>query len=276
MNDFIGIGAQKCASSWLYEVLNSHSQAYMSDTKELDFFSYYYDKGYEWYHRNFYSNGNLMSGEISPSYFYDQDVPARVKRYNKDIKILLCLRDPVKRMFSNHLHEVRAGNVTGENTIFENALNNNPLYLEQSLYAKHLKRWLKYFEKDQILVVFQEDINNNPIEVYKQVCRFLNITEDENFMGDFHVNDSTVKKNPFIGMVFELGGVFLRRLGLKSAVDTLKRRGLISRLYKGNKTHLKDVVKPMMSETKSKLRLKISESDAELKVILGLSALPWE
>jgi hypothetical protein len=276
MNEIIGIGAQKCASSWLYEVLNAHNETYMSSKKEVDFFSYYYDKGYEWYHRHFDTNLDLISGEISPSYFYNKDVPRRVKAYNPNIKILLCLRDPIKRMYSNHLHEVRAGNISGDNIIFENALVNNPLYLEQSLYIKHIDEWLKYFERNQILVVFQEDINRDPTSVYKKVCSFLNISIDESFSGDFYVNDSTIKNNLVLGYIFETGGKALRCMGLKGIVDGVKRNGFVSRLYKGSKTHLKDIVPPPRPETETELRSILSAYDSELKNVLGISRLPWD
>ena len=52
---FVGIGAQKTASTWLYGVLASFPQVTTSTPKELDFFSAAFDRGYEWYERHFVS-----------------------------------------------------------------------------------------------------------------------------------------------------------------------------------------------------------------------------
>ena len=50
---YIGIGAQKCASTWLHRILAEHPDVSVPEVKELDFFSYRYDHGYQWYERCF-------------------------------------------------------------------------------------------------------------------------------------------------------------------------------------------------------------------------------
>ncbi len=67
--DFIGIGAQKCASTWVYKILQDHPQVGVSTPKELDFFSYYFNYGYQWY-LNLFDRfvDDLVCGVISSSY----------------------------------------------------------------------------------------------------------------------------------------------------------------------------------------------------------------
>ena len=75
---FIGIGAQKCASTWIYDILKDHPDVALSELKEVDFFSYKYDHGLQWYENNFSEAGTQsVIGEISPSYFHEPAVPAR-------------------------------------------------------------------------------------------------------------------------------------------------------------------------------------------------------
>ena len=50
---FLGIGAQKCASSWIRNVLHDHPEVFVSHPREVDFFSYHYNRGYTWYERHF-------------------------------------------------------------------------------------------------------------------------------------------------------------------------------------------------------------------------------
>ncbi len=65
--NFIGIGAQKCASSWLYDILADHPEAAVSATKELDFFSYHYERSHAWYERQFSEKPVVKTvGESSP------------------------------------------------------------------------------------------------------------------------------------------------------------------------------------------------------------------
>lgn len=173
---FIGIGAQKCASTWLYRVLAEHPDVGVSKEKEIDFFSYHYDHGFQWYESQFVDcDGKTAVGEISPSYFCEPAVPARLKLYAPDAKILVSFRDPVQRALSNHRHEVRVGHFTAGGLAFEAGLDNNPMYIEQGRYATHLKRWLEYFPQEQILVVLQEDIADDPLAVARKVYEFVGV-----------------------------------------------------------------------------------------------------
>lgn len=173
---FIGIGAQKCASTWLYRILEEHPDIAVSSEKEINFFSCLYDHGYQWYEKQFGDcEGMQAVGEVSPSYFSDPSVPGRVHRYSPSAKILVSLRDPVERALSHHRHEVRVGNFTGSDLSFEGGLENNPMYIEQGLYATHLKRWLGYFSAEQVHVVLVDEIKDNPLAVARGVYRFLGV-----------------------------------------------------------------------------------------------------
>jgi hypothetical protein len=173
---FIGIGAQKCASTWIYQILRDHPRIGVSEHKEIDFFSYRFDAGYQWYERRFeHCSGRPAFGEVSPSYFHEPAVPGRVAAYAPDAKIIVSLRDPVERALSNHRHEVRLGRFSGPDMSFEAGLANNPGYEEQGRYATHLGRWLECFDRDRILVLFHEDIERSPMDAAARVYEFLGV-----------------------------------------------------------------------------------------------------
>ena len=176
--NFIGIGAQKCASTWLFDIIDTHPQASLSSHKELDFFSRYFDYGYQWYERNFAGCEGNAIGEISPSYFNCYEAPERVKAYAPDAKILLSLRHPVERALSNHRHDVRIGLLAGDDLRLKTALANNPSYVEQGLYSRHLQRWRDVFPEDQILVLLMEDIVVDAAATARRVYRFLDLDEE--------------------------------------------------------------------------------------------------
>ncbi|MBV5272311.1 MAG: sulfotransferase domain-containing protein [Lamprocystis purpurea] len=175
---FVGIGVQKCATTWLYDILLDHPQVALSKLKELDFFSYHFGRGYQWYEEQFpQDRPGCLVGEISPSYFIDANVPERLQAYAPEAKLVVLLRDPVERAVSNHRHEVRLGNFHGDDISFVAGLANNPLYLEQSRYGTHLLRWLRHIPASRMLVLFQEDIDREPQAVAQQVYRFLDVDD---------------------------------------------------------------------------------------------------
>lgn len=175
---YIGIGAQKCASTWLHRILAEHPEVSVPEKKEINYFSFHYDHGYQWYEAQFKPcDAQTVLGEISPSYFYEPAAPERVYRYLPKIKILLALRDPIQRALSNHRHEIRVGHITGSDLSLEAGLLNNPMYVEQGHYATHLKRWLKFFPLNQFHIILMEDIKSDPLAVAKNIYSFLGINE---------------------------------------------------------------------------------------------------
>ncbi|MCK5749828.1 MAG: hypothetical protein KAH44_26670, partial [Oricola sp.] len=90
---FLGVGAQKCASTWIYRILENHPQICVSGEKELDFFSSHFDRGFGWYEDRFphYGPHRMVAGEVSPSYFYNPLAVKRARAYNPDFRILVSL-----------------------------------------------------------------------------------------------------------------------------------------------------------------------------------------
>jgi hypothetical protein len=270
----IGIGAQKCASTWLYGVLEQMPDVCISAEKEVDFFNAYFDRGYEWYERHFAARpGARHRGEISPNYFIDFDAPARIAAYNPAAHLLVTLRDPVARAFSSHLHEVRKGHVSGDNLRFETALENNPLYLEQGFYARHLERWLAYFPRAQIHVFFQETISADPAGEALRLAHGLDLLPIENLLAR-RENESVVYRNPLLGETLWKVSRFARRNGLGRAVEIAKSAPMIRSLRNANRKAVKDTVPPMLPETEARLTEFYVEDVSELAALIGTTP-PW-
>ena len=275
--DFIGIGAQKCASTWIHRVLSDHPEVAVFPGKEIDFFSTYYDRGYQWYERQFGEVGSVKAvGEISTSYFANADVPARVARYNPEMRIVLSLRDPIDRAYSNHLHEVRQGHLTGQNLDFELGLVNNPMYLDQSQYAKHLAGWLAVFPGTQLLVLFQEDIRDHPQAQAKKLYRFLGLAEDhQSWYLDKKINESRSVKSAGVDGLTRRVGRMGRAMGGAWMIDMAARSSFIRKLRRANQTDLRQVIPPMREETRAYLLTVLGDDMRELGHQLGRDDLPW-
>jgi hypothetical protein len=229
---FIGIGGQKCASTWIYDILSDHPDVAMSQQKEIDFFSYHYDHGLQWYEDNFIATGNSVAfGEISPSYFHEPGVPERLRRHYPEVKLIVSLRNPLQRAISNHVHEIRIGHLTGDDLSLERGLKNNPMYVEKGLYAKHLQRWLEYFPREQILILLFEDIVGDRVESARRIYRFLGIDEDHRSVAlDNRSNPSYLNRYKGLEAFRKRIRTAVRRLGFNFAWDVAAKLGM-RRLY---------------------------------------------
>lgn len=269
----LGIGAQKCASTWAHGVFGQCPDIALADEKEVDFFSYWFDRGYEWYERRFPDTPARHRAEISPSYFIHPAAPERVAAYNPEMRILVCLRDPVGRAFSNHLHEARKGHVSGANLDFETALDNNPLYLDQGRYAGHLARWLDHFPRDRVLVLFQEEIQADRSAAARRLTDWLDLPPIGDFL-DRNANESVRYRNAALGQALWRVGRAARGAGLGRAVETAKALPGIRQIRASNRQSMRDVVAPMRPETEARLTGIFAPEVARLEALLERQ-VPW-
>lgn len=274
---YVGIGAQKCASTWLHRILAEHPQVAVPEEKEVDFFSYRYDHGFQWYERRFAHDGEARAlGEISPSYFCDPCVPERLARYAPGARIVLSLREPVERALSNHRHEVREGHLTGEDVTFEAGLANNPMYVEQGLYATHLKRWLRYFPAEQLLVILMEDVAADPRAVCSRVYRFLGV--DETFVPpslEARSNRSFAHRSRALARVKDSVYSVTRVPALRWTWRVAAGTGLRSLYRRVNTVPSERRIPPPREATLLELRRRFEPEVRELETLLGRSLSSW-
>jgi tetratricopeptide (TPR) repeat protein len=192
---FIIIGATKCGTTSLYHYLKSHPQILLTQRKELDFFrTRQFSYGKEWYLSHFPSITDLpgyYTGEASPNYFDSVGVEQRMHDMFPNVKLIVLLRDPVDRAISAHYHLVKDGiesrslataiadEIAKISTLPEDKLMMNsrgyPSTVFGGLYFYKLKRWLKIFPKEQLLILKSEDFFRNTQETMQQVYDFLDI-----------------------------------------------------------------------------------------------------
>lgn len=274
---FIGLGGQKCASSWLHMVFNDHPDAFVSDPKELNFFSAVYDRGHQWYESHFSgAEGRAAVGEISPSYLPDRDAPARARRYNPEFRILLALRDPVERAYSNHLHDIRLGYYQSGDLSFESGLKNNPMYIEQSRYAKHLATWLDQFPRAQVFVLFQEEITADPLGQARAIYEFLGIAADHiSSSAETRANESYLPKSRKWEQFIRSTGAMTRQMGFGWVDRGLRRVGVVSALHRRNRSDIRQVIPPISETTRATLVETLGPDTLRLAQMLGRPSLPW-
>ena len=243
----------------------------------MNFFSFHYDHGFQWYLKHFPENPHARAiGEVSPSYFHEPSVPERVKHFLPEAKIIVSLREPISRAMSNHRHEVRIGHLSGEDLSFESGLRNNPCYIEQGLYATHLTRWLQYFSRDKMLVLLVEDIVAEKRQVAKRIYEFLEI--DANHLSESlytQSNPSYVNRYPWLEQFRETARHAVTRVGLGRLWDLARRGGLRELYSRFNKMPSEIVIPPVSQHTIRELRQRFEEEIASLEKILDRPLTGW-
>ena len=205
--DFIIMGTQKGGTTALSLNISKHPDIYMNTNKdpalsEVHFYDINWYKGLDWYKKKF-NYSFKMVGEKTPELMYLEYTFPLIQRVNPYVKIILILRNPIIRAYSGWKH---AKKYLGETRTFEKAIenalhnknsnkNNTNLinknktfytsqfhYLERGLYYKQIQNILKWFSKDNLLVLINEDVLRNMEYEYNKVYKFLNL---DNYKGNY-------------------------------------------------------------------------------------------
>ncbi|MDE5082007.1 MAG: tetratricopeptide repeat protein, partial [Trichodesmium sp. St18_bin1] len=95
--NFLVIGVKKGGTTSIYNYLIQHPQILPGIKKEIDFWSFYFHRGLDWYRAHFPAipeSEKLLTGEASPSYFDSPDSPPRLFHFFPKIKLIVLLRNP--------------------------------------------------------------------------------------------------------------------------------------------------------------------------------------
>lgn len=206
--DFIIIGVQKGGTTSLYRYLIEHPAIAPIYVKEPHFFDIYYHKGMGWYRAHFpmltekyaaqvVRKQQLLTGEASPYYLLHPLAAKRVATTLPRVKLIVLLRNPVDRAYSQYQHQRRQPGV--EPLSFEEAIERETerlageeekmlqneryasfnhrhySYLARGTYIEQLPRWMKMFPREQFLILKSEDLFSNPAATVTQTLEFLNI-----------------------------------------------------------------------------------------------------
>ncbi|WP_205479969.1 sulfotransferase family protein [Sphingomonas arenae] len=170
---FLVIGAVKAATTWINVQLQDHPDIFMPNP-EPHFFSTEFDRGLDHYRSLFApaAPGQLV-GEKSADYFAHRDAPARVAALLPSARLVVQLRNPVERAYSDYKMLFRRGTIRGRPEEYLRHGSEQPRFLEGGLYGRHLHRWLEHFPADQLHVLLYEDVRENAEEAVTGVCRHI-------------------------------------------------------------------------------------------------------
>ncbi|MGH0038208.1 MAG: sulfotransferase family protein [Myxococcota bacterium] len=177
--DFLVLGAAKCGTTTLCDLLGRHPDVFVHPRKELDFFCFdaRYAKGLDWYAGRFAKAGDArVAGEGSPNYAKLSKHPRAAERIARDLpdaKLIYMARHPLRRMESAWLHARRSGHRSSRS--FAKTLRTQASYVDTSHYERQLDAYRRHFPDERILVVFLDDLDRDPEATLERCFRFLGV-----------------------------------------------------------------------------------------------------
>jgi len=259
---FFIVGSQKCGTTTLHNWLNQDSRINLPKYKETHFFSTHYNKGINWYIKQFIRGDYLLRGEIDPSYIFFPNVFKRIKRDIKNPKFIFIFRKPLDRSYSHYMMTKSRGH---EKLSFNEAINieNKRLqdrdvfsfthysYLKRSEYATQLNNFFKFFnESDCIYIKFDDLFNKNlSKKILKNIYDFLGLEFQNNIDFNIKKNTASISKTNFITKNL-YNHTFLRKImkkiiisrdlryKIKNFIDDYNRKPMDSELLKIEKTKI--------------------------------------
>ncbi len=203
--DFFVMGAPKAGTTALHAALAEHPQLYLSPVKEPKYFlgddrpppnqggpgDAHSAREWVWsrprYEELFApAPAGVLRGESTPFYLADLASHRRIHDAVPDARLVVVLRDPVDRAYSNWAHLWADGLEPIDD--FVAACAEEPRrrqagwapfwrYLETGLYGRQLLHLFTLFGRDQVHIIRYLELVESPTETLDGVCRFLGVEE---------------------------------------------------------------------------------------------------
>ena len=169
------IGAQRCGTTYLHTMLDSHEQVTMARPAKPEPKVFCSDeasrRGPEWYRETYFAHAGdeLLLGEKSTSYLEDPNAPARARGMLGEIHVVAILRDPVQRAISNwrfstdngmetrSLETALTENMAGAREWDPSRTSVSPFaYVERGRYIDYLDPWMSTFPETSHVLFFED------------------------------------------------------------------------------------------------------------------------
>lgn len=181
--NFLGIGAQKAGTTWLYENLRRHPEIWMPKRKEIHYFDKLrHEPGYDdsWYASLFEPGKGKVVGEITPAYsILNRDEVARVHALMADARIIFFMRNPIERAWSqaamyyaNNPNPITAPTPKAR---FRRVFETHKGVRLRTDYLRTLDNWRSFYPDQQIFVGFLEDVHFFPQRLMESLYGFLGV-----------------------------------------------------------------------------------------------------
>ncbi|MDH3294871.1 MAG: sulfotransferase domain-containing protein [Acidimicrobiia bacterium] len=206
--DVVLAGVQRSGTTALFEALYRLPMVERPRRgKGSHYFSYNYHRGWEWFQSQFPTRQwadvvearqgqPMFCFDACPYYLFHPFAVERMAHALPDIKVMVMLRDPVRRAESHFHHSVSHGH---ETLSFDEALavegdrlageddrmqqdwtywshsHEHHSYVSKGRYVEQLERLYRHYAHDQVMVIQSEAFYHNPNHVLAEVTEWLGL-----------------------------------------------------------------------------------------------------
>lgn len=257
--DFLVIGAQKCATSWLYYCLRDHPELHLPAKKrEKEYLGsdLYEQRGADWYFSLLEgAQDGQKLGAVSVNYMIDPRSPKVVHHYAPKIKLIASLRHPIERAISAYYYTVRLGlipNLSLEeglgiavNVYDKGEAEPAKVYYQEIIkrgeYSTLLENYLQCFSLEQLLLVTYDDIREMPLSVLQKIYEFIGVSASyvpeslgvkpkyNTYLRPLIYLERVAPKSQAVARLLDLSNQYVHKLGIKRQKPVLSRE-LINQL----------------------------------------------
>ena len=292
--NFIITGFPKCGSTALHYYVDAHPDIFMPNKKELHYFTQpnisKLNKGpgdieakkgqvknVDSYFKLFKSvTTEKTIGETSPSYI---NYPSSFEKINKTLenpKIIILLRDPIKRAYSNYLHLVReqretesfSKSLTLEDSRKSQSYSDFWLYTFNSFYYDKIIEAKKTFS--EVLILTQEELNSDTAKTLTKVYKFLGVNSEfiPSNLDNRYNKGGLYKKNLITNFIFKQGTIktaLKKFIGISPWMKTIKNNIISNYHYQAS---------PIDIDTENKL-IKLFKKEVINLTNIGVETSMW-
>ena len=285
--NFLIIGAQKAGTTSLFNYLKQHPDIYFSEVKEVTYFvfDHLYNKGEKYYHSFFPNYKNQKA--IGSAYVHMlpcAKCPQRVFAYNPAMKFVVILRNPIDRAYSSYYYALKNSWEKPEISFSDafqiekeriTAENYDLTYFYNGLYHQHLSNWIKYFPRENFLILTQQELKSGTDKTMTKIFNFLGV---ENMLVDTNKKynvASDVHSKSLQKLMLDKENKLVRMLGniIPQKTKVFIRSKVFPLVYRANVKENEEPVKPLDEKTRKTLSAYFENDLALLKKDFGITYL---
>ncbi len=173
------------------------------------------------------------AGDFSPSYLFYSEAAQRIRAFRPDAKILILLRNPIKRAISHYLMDIRSGYQTRPLADFLQRTSENRLfhreYIELGMYSRQVPAYFQEFSPENVLLLLYDDFVRNPGQLMAAIFRFIGVSDEVNVETTFVHNSFEMPRLRILRKLMRSRNLEPVRRLCPQAVRTGLKRALFSR-----------------------------------------------
>lgn len=194
--NFVVAGAQKSGTRAIANFLSQHPEIGLSQKTRPE--PHFFDWGFKGpepdaasdrhqkYHAMFtHESLAQVTGDITPAYLYCTDALSRIRAYNPAMKIIVILRNPIDRAYSQWVMQTETGRETRAflpalmhefRTFHTVGQHRNFSYVQRGFYDGQIARLQNLFPPEQCLILRTEDLLNDHTKTLLRVFTLLGVS----------------------------------------------------------------------------------------------------